>query len=362
MKNSLYILRNFQSQNYGDHLINDYLISQLSLHCRLDILYHPKTFMLLQEMNCLQSANVNLLEWYPNFDRRFLWEVIRKKTSYDYIFLIPGHSSSKGFKSKITQIKNTYILLLLQFLGVRCIWICKSLDNLDFLGKLLEKQLSKYIHQYSVRDSLSNLNNNLNAEVWPDLAFLMYPNEGKNLSSNSKIVFSFRGDRGEISQNIVKQFCLSVTKRILAFKSLDEIICLANVSHDILFMEKLSREIEQDLRIRVKFIDNSNLTEIINLYNKNSLVFTDRLHVALPAMINHSPAFPFINLPLDQKIFGIYKDMGWEELIIPRPLSLKETSGDFNLDNVTPISMLEISDSIKKSRIKLMSNIAKIFN
>ena len=111
MKNLLYILRNFQSENYGDLLINDYLIGQLAIHSRVDILYLKSNFELLQQMTCLQSPNVKLIEWDQEFDRKFFLSVLLKKSLYQYICLIPGHSRYQGLKSRIVQLKNSFILL-----------------------------------------------------------------------------------------------------------------------------------------------------------------------------------------------------------------------------------------------------------
>ncbi|BAQ64484.1 polysaccharide pyruvyl transferase family protein [Geminocystis sp. NIES-3709] len=362
MKNLLYILRNFQSENYGDLLINDYLIGQLSIHSRVDILYLKSNFDLLQQMTCLQSPNVKLIEWDKEFDRKFFLSVLLKKSFYQYICLIPGHSRYQGLKSRIVQLKNSFILLFLQSLGIKCIWVCKSLDTLPALEQVLEKFISKYIHRYSVRDSLTNINNHLNAEVWPDLAFLMPPNEQKIKSLSSKIIFSFRGDRGEVSEKIIENFCSIVIQKTLEKSNLNEIIFLGNVTLDVPFMKALSDRIRQQFSITVKLVDNLDLINIVNLYDENSLVFTDRLHVALPAMINKTPAFPFIDLSLDTKILGIYKDMGWDEFIIPRPTSVDQLSELSNVGELHNTKMSEVVQTIEKVRINLSSKIAKIFS
>jgi hypothetical protein len=313
-------------------------------------------------MTCLKSSNVKLIEWNKEFDRKFFLDVFFNKTSYQYVAIIPGHTHYLGLKTTFLYIKNTLILLFLQSLGIKCIWVCKSLDTLPYLEQILEKLICTYIHQYSVRDSISNNNNKLDAEVWPDLSFLMPQNEHKIKSPFSKIIFSFRGDRREITESVIEQFCVLLIKQISETRTLDEIIFLVNVTFDKSLMKSLFEKIQDKFSIKMKLVENVDLIDIIDLYKENSVVFTDRLHVALPAMINNTPAYPFVDYILDSKIVGIYKDMGWEKFVIIRPSSINEFPDNVYLFQIEENNMLDVAQKIEKVRVELSSKIEKIFS
>lgn len=362
MKNLLYILGNFQSENGGDILINDLLIREMSKYVNVHILYVDHKMNCLTQMSSTTLPNVKLKQLDKKFQFQILFNLLfRKPTEYDYLCLVPGHIGFPNFKQRIRHIKNLLVLMLLQVLGLKCIWICKSFDQFFVPDSFFWKLTSKSIHRFSVRDTLSKEINKLDVEVWPDLAFLMPSNTDIHKVTLSTLIFSFRGDRNQETKELIKSFCSRFVQRSLDNHSLKEVICISNVTRDNIFMAELCEFIKSQCTIKVTFKSELSYKEVIKEYKQDSIVLTDRLHVALPAMIQGVLAFPFVDSEKDKKIIGLYQDMGWNKLIVSRSQALDENIFAQIQDSIDTVDMNEIITSINQANKELSSKIAQIF-
>lgn len=363
MAKLLYMLRgNFQVDNNGDKLINDYLICELASHIDVDILYFKSNLVILETMNCSRLSNVTLVEWSENLEWKIFFDLLKRKSQYEYYCAIPGgYGRPNGINSRYSYIKKIITLFLLQMLGLKCIWICKSQDVLPIPEIYFEKMAAKYLYRFSVRDSISRNNNSLNVEIWPDLAFLMSPKNTINKKSiHRKIIFSFRGNKDTEFKDFVRLFCLERIRD--GTDEIEEIICLSNVKADQDYMKNFSVFLQANTSIPIKFIYDLDFIGTLELYNEYVTVFTDRLHVALPAMINHAKSFPLIDLTTDWKIVGIYEDMGWGKFIIPRSYALKEFSINSQILNLEHSRMDDVNQLVNQTRNELRLKIKKIFS
>ncbi|QOV21310.1 polysaccharide pyruvyl transferase family protein [Anabaenopsis elenkinii] len=363
MKNLLYTLRGVPAENLGDLLINNCLIREIAKYVNVDVLHSKKDLNVLKKMSCFDLANVRLIESDKNFDAKLLFSILLGKSKYEYFCITPGHLRLQKLQHRLRYIKNQIILFVMQSWGLKCIWICKSLDSLTLPERILEKIISKYIHRYSVRDSLSLANNKLSAEVWPDLAFLIEPNHNNQQEVyGKKLILSFRGDRGENTQKIIELFAVKLMNESGGSSYFQKVICLANVNRDVSWMRQLANKLSSQIPTPVEFIHNSDLSDSLKLYEHDSIVITDRLHVALPAMINGTLAFPFLEQSLDNKILGIYQDMHWNELVIFRHPQLENLSLIDSLKKYEYLKMQQINLSVKQATDKLHFQIGEIFS
>jgi polysaccharide pyruvyl transferase WcaK-like protein len=360
MKKLLYIIRSFQASNNGDVLINDQLITKLAKHIDIDLVYAEDSFTIVRQMNCLTIPNVTLTKSDKFFFKKVIYDILKNDVQYSYFCMIPGgYGKLRGIRRRLNYIRIISVLLFLQLFGLKCLWICKSIDVLPLPERFLEKMLSNYLHRFSLRDTLSRKSNHLRAEVWPDLAFLLEPVQHLSHQPCKRLIFSFRGDRDHEMLNTISLFCVKLINSHSG--CFDEIVCLTNVAQDLDFMNQLAEDLCAGATIPVKSVKAEFYSQVFHLYNEQSVVITNRLHVALPAMVNGAIAFPLIDDQLDSKICGIYRDMKWNSLLISYSHDLNDIDRLVEVVSNTSICNTEISRSIDDARTKLNSKLDEIF-
>ncbi|NJM21281.1 MAG: polysaccharide pyruvyl transferase family protein [Richelia sp. SM1_7_0] len=313
-----------QYQNLGDMIINREILLQLRNYGKLivDDKGVPEWFCNDLEIDFYErSSNYNM-----TFEILIIWYALKalfKKECKIYFVLKPGHFY--GEFSFIHLLKLLYFVII-KFFGVRICRFGASIGPFSKSMELIESFKSKLMYFYSVRDGISkDYAHQIGIEkvfIFPDMAWIMKAtNESfvKPTKGDKYVVFSFRKSTHNLGAILEYKNYL--------FETLDKIIEL--VCKKWSYKLVLSYQVEDDKNIcqelmqkykdiyNVSFMEKKiNLQTAYTLYSGAEMVFSNRLHVLMLAILSGSLPIGVVDIKEHNKITGIFADEELSNLII----------------------------------------------
>jgi polysaccharide pyruvyl transferase WcaK-like protein len=249
-----------------------------------------------------------------------------KLDSKVYLIRTPGgHINPK--KNWIGAVKGLAWFFIFRIIGVRICWFGASIESFSRMREMFEKWYSNFMYFYSLRDSISkNYARKIGIErlaSFPDLAWLMEmpPASDKPMNIDGDyVIFSFREFPYKLTETVKYNNNL--------YAVLDAIVKLVcgEWSKKLVISYQVTRDYEFCKGIRDKYKDDCNVIFIesqidsqcmYDLYSRASMVFSNRLHVLLFAMVCGSLPVAVIDLAEhNKKITGIFLDAQLMRLVI----------------------------------------------
>ncbi len=362
----VYVLRT-QHENAGDLLINDLLLRELSKHADMEIDDSgvPPDFQDALTMKHLPRTRMN-----PKVGSvrgfKFFALASARRSPYEFLFLKPGDQRRNTAKSQRLYMLKAATYLWLAQCGVKIVRLGTSFAKLPVSQQNLERRLAKAFAFMSVRDSLSNTDNNLDLPVLPDIAFLLdddylevKPVEGRY------VVLSFRGDLYEEEIAAKLQTTLDEVMQSLTATTDRQVIFVAQVHRDSKWMKVCAERYTALYPGRVSFKEiGLDLKAALSLYRHAELVLSNRLHVALTTLVIGGPALAFVERRHDRKIWGLFEDNNWKDLLIffDESDATVATVQSFLTDEDKRVATAtRVSADVKARRSELQTAIAKLF-
>lgn len=347
MKNKFYFNSKTQFENFGDAVISRELLKLARTKGEIHILAKntPEDFLKIIDHESYIKHRSNL---------GFIISIISClfKGINIYYLLNPGGFGGGVNKKEI--IKQNFIILIyaiLSLFGVKLIRLGASLTNLSDKKGKLESRKSNYIHYNSYRDNLSmeiaKKNNIRTNDCFPDMAFLISTHLEKNKEKNG-IILSFRNRNESIVYDVLKK---SIDK--ISFLQNEKILFSSQVDFDFSFNKDLERLFTSN-GYDASEINFSDKELYFELYKNTKLVLSNRLHVLLFSLVSGTRAIAMIEQEHDEKIIGIFKDLGLESLICDLD---KIEEFDWNKAKETSIDFIRERINIKKEEIYTKFNL-----
>ncbi len=345
-----------QFENIGDVLINRELISLMSNNSDVvvDLSRSPEGFG--REVDT-GSENVRLKSYGFIF---FIFYILYTKLILRkdcYFYLSPGgYFGELGFIAFLKQLLNNVLLLLFKILGVKIIAMGVSYERLGIFYKVILKFRSLLLSKHYVRDQVSlNYIRSLGFKcngVLPDLAFNIKEDDKKQPRLNKNALFSFRVDQCPIQKKLVKKLIMHLHQTV---DSSIDFVFYAQVERDIDYMKELFSEIrllDFNSNRQCQFINqDKSIKNALDTLSKSDLVLSNRLHVLLFAISVNSKVLPFIYKGYNEKIIGLFSDLGLESKV-----NNLESFESINIDeNVITSKSSEFSQKNKELREKFSS-------
>lgn len=367
MKNFIYPSR-IKKSNLGDILINVLLIREISKYGYVYLDGNVNEMAKLLTMNNPNASNIHFVKKPLFFDGIpvFRWlRLLFLVPHVSFIFDPPGHYFEGKNKSKfiLKSIKYFTRALVLRAFNIKVIRLGVTLGPFSDKGWRLQKLISTLYYNISVRDSKNFnelLNRNLhNVSYIDDLSFLFesqdFINHSKKAAEDSKyIVLSFRG--GLEDKHLNKDYLEKVSARLIRFiQDNPEPNCTYVLSYQVQEDLEANRYISSQLKeYKIKHIvkeEQLNFLDAIELYFNAKYVITNRLHVALLALLNQAGALIITDLALHHKVVNVYRDLGLQSLLLD---CKNETEQDSKLNYE---QILAYVDSFDQKRINIKQNI-----
>ncbi|MEO1390550.1 MAG: polysaccharide pyruvyl transferase family protein [Cyanobacteria bacterium J06634_6] len=313
-----------QFENLGDLLINRILLRKLRNFGSLCINLAAVPSWYQEKIEALPSESLD--EGNGKFENRVFWIGMRSLFNPNlnvYLVQIPGHYSG-GVRGR--ALKKILYFLLLKLVGVR---ICRLGTSIGAFSKdraRLEKWQSRFMHYYSVRDSLSQQYAQeigiRKPRFFPDLAWLVTPCSMEALSSIEKreyVILSFREVNFGSETSLDYQNCFWATLDNVIDQVANElsmkIVVSYQVKRDYTFSKKIFDRYADTYNIHFmeSKIDDDSMNSI---YSASYMTFSNRLHVLMMSMAYGSLPVGVINPDEHSKILGIFHDSKLEHLIL----------------------------------------------
>ena len=323
-----------QYENLGDLVINKTLLSQLRNYGKLivDTRGVPDWFCEELEISVDEQYSTGV-GFYPLM-LRFGLRVLVNSNSQVYLIINPGGFNGSGLTENwIGHIKSLVWFFVFRIIGIRICWFGASIKSFSRMREMFEKWKSNFMYFSSVRDSISQ---DYGTKIgikrlasFPDLAWLMETPPASDEAvkvDGDYIIFSFRvppslADIVEYKNGlyttldtIVKLVCGDWSKKLV-------------ISYQVTFDYEFCKGIRDRYKdyCDVIFIERQIDSQCMyNLYSRAFMVFSDRLHVLLFAMVCGSLPVAVIDLAMHNKITGIFLDAGLMRLVIDRRKRLDE--------------------------------------
>ncbi|ACN15625.1 hypothetical protein HRM2_25310 [Desulforapulum autotrophicum HRM2] len=263
-----------------------------------------------------------------------------------------GEHKYTTIKSAVKNLLAACFLALLKVLRVKVVRIGMSIQLAGRLTRDSEKILSIFVDHYYVRDSLSQ-EHCLKAgikkvKVAPDLSWGYAVNQNswpKNSTQITNIMFSFRSSI--YNDDLKKIESLKVAIRFLADYINSNFDCNIYISYQVTQDKAFAEEVCRYLAIyfdNISFVkEQVTLDNAAEYYGNANVVFSNRLHALLLAYKFGALPIGIIDVPLQQKIVGIFKDIGFPELL-------------YHIDEIKSIS---ISENDIDETVQAIKNVEK---
>jgi polysaccharide pyruvyl transferase WcaK-like protein len=346
-RNLIFYIAQTQYTNLGDLIINKTLIERLKTHGKVIIdnrgvpdWYCQELGLKADERASFYGMNGLLLAWLCCFRALFQRHV---KT---YLIVPPGHAYSreKWLKPKIMGAMVYFVLF--RMIGGRICRFGVSIGPFSKVRELAEAWNSAMMYFYSVRDSLSEqyarkigINK---VRYFPDLAWLLACPELSDENSEGTPCNNLASTTDCTSESVPIQIdgeyvIFSFRKRARAgikvqsygdelYTTLDAIaatvcgqwgkklVLTYQVDSDYEFCKDMKGRYGD--RYNVVLIDQKvDRRTMHGLYSKASMVFSNRLHVLMFALLAGSLPVAVVDIEKNKKVVGILLDAGLKQLI-----------------------------------------------
>lgn len=315
-----------QYENLGDLVINRTLLRNLKNYGRLivDTRGVPDWFC--------EQLELNVDERYSNYRVRlrllvllFGLKALFNLNSQVYLIRTPGGHSGP-IENWIGGVKSLAWFFIFRIIGVRICWFGASIESFSIMREMFEKWYSNFMHFYSLRDSISEGYARKigieRLESFPDLAWLMETppasNEPMKIDSDY-VIFSFRecphklAETVEYNNNLYA--VLDAIVKLVCGEWSKKLVISYQVTRDYEFCKGIRDRYKYDCD--VMFIESQVDSQCMyDLYSRASMVFSNRLHVLLFAMVCGSLPVAVIDLAEHSKITGIFLDARLMRLVI----------------------------------------------
>ena len=342
-----------QYGNLGDLIINRTLLERLREYGQIVINDHGVPNWYCKELGIELNERASFYE--NGFNRLIITSKLKSlfqlKFSKTYLFLGPGHLSDHS--RYLGSRKWILYFLLLRILGVRLCRLGFSIGDLSDHNQKIVKWVSRFSYFYGVRDSISeSLAHQMEmcqVKYFPDLAWLFrssFQTAIKPSADKDYIVFSFRESAHScdtsnayqenlvvVLDKIVDLVCRQWSKRLIVAYQVD---------YDSEFSQRLVQRYVEPYD--VEFVDQKlNVQDALELYSNALMVFSNRLHVLLFAIMAGSLPIAVIDSDRQSKVTGIFLDAELSSLVL-------DIHSD--LEQVMKLNMLVNEMNLIKERIK----------
>ena len=342
-----------QYGNLGDLIINKTLLERLRRYGQIVINDHGVPNWYCKELGIELNERASFYE--NGFNRLIITSKLKSlfqlKFSKTYLFLGPGHLSDHS--RYLGSRKWILYFLLLRILGVRLCRLGFSIGDLSDHNQKIVKWVSRFSYFYGVRDSISeSLAHQMEmcqVKYFPDLAWLFrssFQTAIKPSADEDYIVFSFRESAHSCdTSNAYQENLVVVLDRIVDLVCRQwskRLIVAYQVDYDSEFSQRLVQRYVEPYD--VEFVDQKlNVQDALELYSNALMVFSNRLHVLLFAIMAGSLPIAVIDSDRQSKVTGIFLDAELSSLVL-------DIHSD--LDQVMKLNMLVNEMNLIKERIK----------
>lgn len=361
-----------KTSNLGDILINVLLIRELS---KLGNVYLDGAFdKSIQELiltNNPFASNIITVTGIKSFEGKPVvrWINLFKTIKNVSFVLDPPGAYIEGYsplKAKLKYHKYKMRAIILKSLfNIKMLRLGVSLGPFSDNFYHLQKKLSEVYYSIAVRDSLNFADlkgrNFSNISLIDDLAFLYNKIDFKFLTDNkldkSKntqplIVISLRGDIEGHKLNI--EYFNSLAERVISILKVNpnyQLKLAYQVQEDLEVLEALKVKLDEHNIAAELLKEQLTLGQAIHLYASANYVITNRLHVALFAILNDTIPLITTDIKKHKKIVNIFKDLDLEEILID--FNSKET---FTIDETKDDEYLQVFNQAKKLKQETIIN------
>ncbi len=313
-----------QPDNLGDVILNRNLVAIYAKRGEVIFDDHYVNDHYIREMGGDPANAISRRPDLPNLRTvggRFRM-LLSSKQYYQVFSRPPGHMfRRKRLRTYYHAVIYTLFLLALRARGIRIVLVGVTMSTDHLTGPLLWlERLQAKLHQlHSVRDSsihqrLLELGIKQNKLV-PDLFLLATPDappapkEEVETRSHPRIVLNLRHDIPEADdveayKALVKRRALELVKKL---PPQAEIVLAYQVDRDKHFMGEIYKAIAEDPRVSLRS-ECETVDSARELYADATAVLSNRLHCLLYAVTLGTPAIPFSDFAIHQKVRGAFKD------------------------------------------------------
>jgi len=362
---TVYVLRT-QHENAGDLLINDLFLREIAKYADVEIDDEgvPSDFLDAMTMRHLPRVKAN-----PKIksvrDWRFFVQATLRKNPYRFLVLKPGDQNPKTRKARVSYALKATSYLWLAANGMKLVRIGTSFGRLVPSHQRLENRLSKKFGFMAVRDTLSNTDNNLNLPVLPDMAFLADPSyRATEPVPGRYAILSFRTDLYGQDLRAALDKTLDASMETLMSEPDRKVLFVAQVHRDAPGMKAAAERYGALYPGRVSFEEiGLDLPRALSLYRSAEIVISNRLHVALTTLVVGGFALAFVERRNDRKIWGLFQDAGWPELLVFFPEEEDPASKipPFLQTERKKEVLAKVGEDVAQKRRELQDAIAKVF-
>ncbi len=324
-----------QYGNLGDLIINKTLLMKLREYGSLIVDERGVPDWYFKELKITDDERAS--QYKLKFNYLILIFALKKLFNFNsgnvYLVMSPGHKYGQiKLNQLISHLQTVVHLLIFRLIGIRICSFGVSIGPFSQGLKMVEQCKSKLMYFYSVRDSLSEDYAHeigiAKTERFPDLAWLMQKPKFSNLPVNMEgdyVIFSFRDYTYGVSQsNSLNEISEYKNKLFIRLDKIVDLVC-GELSKKLVITYQVSSDHDfcQVLKDRYKDLYNVAFIErqldsqsMSALYSRASIVFSNRLHVLIFAMICGSLPIAVVDTANHNKITGIFLDIGLMQLVI----------------------------------------------
>lgn len=331
-KRIIFFASQTQYENLGDLTIIKILLNNLRQYGTLVINEQEVPEWFCQELNIKddEKASRYRIKFFILM-LVFAFKALLNQNTQIYYILTPGHRFSSPitnrFKYFIETTKKLVTLGLLKVFGVRICVFGVSIGPFSKLDQLAEAWKAKLMYFYSVRDTKSEDYAKKigisKVEIFPDLAWLMKTPYSSNklleLKQDEYVIFSFRKSTNSFDDSdVYKNSLLTIIDKIVTVvrqKWQKKLLISYQVDFDYEICQEISNRYKDDCNVIYieKKIDSQSMYD---LYSRAYIVFSNRLHVLMFAMLCGSIPVAVIDAVKHDKITSIFSDEGLMRMVI----------------------------------------------
>lgn len=331
-----------KKSNLGDILINALLIRELSKHGKVWLDNKPdRSFEELITANNQFSDNIHfqkrasrwrglpVLRWFG------LLKILPGLTC---VFDPPGHHFENGkFKSFLKGLKYITRATILKNYRIKMVRLGVTMGPYSNYNWKVQSFLSGYYSCIGIRDQsnyqLLTSNRFRNLQLVDDLSFLYDANEFLAVdppaaaTGQELVIMSFRGaiENAQTDEEYLGEI-IEAIKKFIHVNELNEearILFTYQVKEDLEVIKRIALAIDRPGLHTEVMEEQLDLVDAIRLYRSSRFVLTNRLHVALLALLNDAPCFALTDLNRHHKLVNVFKDLQMEDFLMDIHSSLK---------------------------------------
>ncbi|HEX5150785.1 MAG TPA: polysaccharide pyruvyl transferase family protein [Parafilimonas sp.] len=318
--------------NLGDILINVLLIRELSGLGYVYLDGANQSIDTLIRINNPNEKNIKVVGGIKIFGGKpvLRWlNMLPLLLTASHVFDPPGAygDNRNSVKSYLKFIKYYNRAIVLKLFGIDMIRIGVSMGPFSKDGLKRQKKISAVYKNIGVRDSTNfeylQKNNFKNVRLAEDMAFLYNSQNYKEVFEKSQIqksyvVVSVRPDleSAEFNATYIKGLLITIASLLSGIKNKAEIIFSYQVKEDLEAIAFMKDELEKQYGISGSVLKKQlSFSEAISLYYDACLVITNRLHVALLALLNNTLPVIVTETSEHHKLVNMFRDLDFNEFI-----------------------------------------------